>query len=162
MHSNKFKVIVNDTREFDLLPEHSDQLDIVYKKENQFHVLHNQKAYNAELTSSDMERRKYEVRIGPNTYRVEIKTGLDALIEKMGYGEIGSRQSNAIHAPMPGIILETRVKEGQEVNEGEVLLILEAMKMENAIMCPRRARIKKLHVTSGDTVDKNKLLIELE
>ena len=162
MHSNKFKVIVNETNEFDLFHEHSDPLDIVEKSENQFHILLNHKAYHVELTSCDTERRKFVVRIGPNAYGVEIKTELDALIEKMGYGEIGSRLSNLIQAPMPGIILETRAKEGQKVAEGEVLLILEAMKMENAIMCPRSATVKKLHVASGDTVDKNKLLIELE
>ena len=162
MQSNKFKVIVDGTKEFDLSPEQINSFDLVQKAENQFHFLADQKAYNAALTHSDFESKKFAVRIGANTYNVEIKTELDALIGKMGYGEVGSKLSNSVHAPMPGIILETRASEGQEVAEGEALLILEAMKMENAIVCPRDAVVKKLHVSSGDTVEKNKLLIELE
>ena len=69
---------------------------------------------------------------------------------------------NFIKAPMPGIIIGWKVKEGDIVKEGDTLLILEAMKMENAISCPKDATVKSVHAKKGDTVEKNKLLIELE
>ena len=69
---------------------------------------------------------------------------------------------NDIKAPMPGLILEVNVKEGDEVKEGDYLLVLEAMKMENALTAPRDAVIKSISVEKGQTVEKNQLLIEME
>jgi biotin carboxyl carrier protein len=63
---------------------------------------------------------------------------------------------------MPGLILEIHVQTGQEVNEDDPLLILEAMKMENVITSPRDGIIKSITVKKGETVDKNQLLIEFE
>lgn len=58
----------------------------------------------------------------------------------------------AISAPMPGTILDVQVKEGQSVNEGDVLFILEAMKMENEIVAPTSGTITKVLATKGSTV----------
>ena len=66
-----------------------------------------------------------------------------------------------IHAPMPGLVLEINVSEGQEVEKGDPLLILEAMKMENVIKAPGNGIIKKIHVEKGNPVEKNELLVEL-
>jgi biotin carboxyl carrier protein len=63
---------------------------------------------------------------------------------------------------IPGTILEISVKEGEVVKEGEPLLILEAMKMQNRIQMPFTARIKKINVTIGDRIPKDTLMIELE
>ena len=69
---------------------------------------------------------------------------------------------NEVHAPMPGLILEVNVSEGQEVKEGDALCVLEAMKMENALMAPRDGVIKSVQIAKGDAVEKGMLLIELE
>jgi biotin carboxyl carrier protein len=63
---------------------------------------------------------------------------------------------------IPGTILEISVKEGQIVKEGEPLLILEAMKMQNRIQMPFTAKIKKINVTIGSRIPKDTLMIELE
>ena len=62
---------------------------------------------------------------------------------------------------MPGLILSVNVEEGQNVLEGETLLILEAMKMENAISAPKDGIIKAIAVKSGGTVEKGALMIEM-
>ena len=62
---------------------------------------------------------------------------------------------------MPGLILSVNVKEGQDVLEGETLLILEAMKMENAISAPKDGIIKAIAVKIGGTVEKGALMIEM-
>jgi biotin carboxyl carrier protein len=74
----------------------------------------------------------------------------------------GGRISPEIHSPMPGKILEVRVAEGATVEAGQVLLLLEAMKMENSLTIEGTARIKRIHVSAGDLVDLGQLLIELE
>lgn len=63
---------------------------------------------------------------------------------------------------MPGLILDILVEEGQEVNEEDQLVILEAMKMENVITSPRNGVIKKIGVSKGDAVDKKQMLIEFQ
>jgi biotin carboxyl carrier protein len=69
---------------------------------------------------------------------------------------------NQLKAPMPGLVIEYFVKEGDEVQAGDKLMILEAMKMENVIKATGEGKIKKLVVTKGNTVEKNQLLIEFE
>ncbi len=67
-----------------------------------------------------------------------------------------------IQSIIPGTILDIFVKEGDIVKEGEPLLILEAMKMQNRIQMPFTARIKKINVEVGVRVPKDSLMVELE
>jgi len=67
-----------------------------------------------------------------------------------------------LDAFIPGTILAVKVEEGQSVKKGDVLLILDAMKMYNEIVAPMPAKIKKIAVEAGNQVVKNQLLVELE
>ncbi len=68
---------------------------------------------------------------------------------------------NLVRAFIPGTIVELKVKRGQKVEEGEPLLILEAMKMRNIITAPKEGRVKKIWVNVGDVVSRDQLLVEL-
>jgi biotin carboxyl carrier protein len=63
---------------------------------------------------------------------------------------------------IPGTVLETLVKEGQKVKKGDVLMILEAMKMKNRLKSPIDGKVKKIYTSTGERVPKGTLLIELE
>jgi len=80
----------------------------------------------------------------------------------MGFGKASIKQVKEIKAPMPGLVLEIAVTDGQEVKEGDKLLILEAMKMENSIIIQSSAIIKKVSVSAGQAVEKGQVLLELE
>lgn len=67
-----------------------------------------------------------------------------------------------VHASIPGTIVKVFVKEGEVVEEGKPLMILEAMKMKNLLEMPFTAKIKKLHVEEGSRIAKEALLVELE
>jgi biotin carboxyl carrier protein len=67
-----------------------------------------------------------------------------------------------IQSFIPGTVLKISVKEGDVVEEGAPLLILEAMKMQNRIEMPFTARIKKINVEVGNRIPKETLMIELE
>ena len=67
----------------------------------------------------------------------------------------------AVNAPMPGNILDVRVKPGDSVKAGDTLLILEAMKMENEISAPQDGTIASVNVSKGDTVNSGDLLCSM-
>lgn len=84
--------------------------------------------------------------------------------EKKGIGrqrEAG-RLNPEIRSPMPGKILDIRVTVGETITAGHVLVLLEAMKMENTLTAEGAGRVKKIHVAVGELVDLGQLLVELE
>jgi len=126
------------------------------------HVIHNDQSLNAQIIENDFNKKTYKVKVNNSIYKVNIFNDLDILIKQMGF-ELGSTVLiNEIKAPMPGLILDINVKVGQEVQENDALLILEAMKMENVITSPRDGIIKNVSVKNGDAIEKNHLLIEFE
>ncbi|RDI57587.1 acetyl-CoA carboxylase biotin carboxyl carrier protein subunit [Flavobacterium glaciei] len=157
-----YKVNVNDTFHFDLEKESVSQLDAVRVETDKFHILHENTPYQAEIIASDFLQKNYTVKVNNNTYIVAISNPLDILIKEMGFETGLSKQVNFIKAPMPGLILEISVVEGQEVKENDNLIILGAMKMENSFLSTRDGVIKTISVAVGDAVDKGQLLIEFE
>lgn len=69
---------------------------------------------------------------------------------------------DAIKAPMPGTILKVNVQSGQQVTAGEVLFVLEAMKMENEIVAPHDGKITAVATTVGSTVETDTVLATLQ
>ena len=67
-----------------------------------------------------------------------------------------------VSAPMPGRVREVFVSEGEQVDRGQTLLLLEAMKMEMRILAPRAGEVIKLNVAAGQQVDKDDVLVEVE
>ncbi|MCP4152836.1 MAG: biotin/lipoyl-binding protein [bacterium] len=73
----------------------------------------------------------------------------------------GSGSGN-VPAPLPGLILTVKVKEGDTVKVGQDLLIMEAMKMENQVQAPFDGTVKKIYVKNGDSVAEEDPLVDLE
>jgi biotin carboxyl carrier protein len=67
-----------------------------------------------------------------------------------------------IYSFIPGTIVEINIKAGSKVKKGEILMLLEAMKMKNQVLAPFDGVVKKVHVKIGQVVAKNILMIELE
>jgi biotin carboxyl carrier protein len=87
---------------------------------------------------------------------------LEQLLEEFGAGLGGTATDTRILAPMPGKILGISVKEGEKVELGRVVLVLEAMKMENEIHASRAGKIKTIHVSEGAEVQSGSKLVEFE
>lgn len=69
---------------------------------------------------------------------------------------------NKVTSIIPGTVITVLVRKGQQVEEGDSLLILESMKMQNKIACPRDGKIKTIKVAAGQNVPKGYVMIELE
>lgn len=126
---------------------------------------------------------KYEIALNGRKYEIEV-----ALSSPMGMAEFSAYQpavpavqaapapvqvsaapaapvitgaGEAIEAPMPGTILKVNVNTGDTVKSGDVLAVLEAMKMENEIMAPRDGKVTQVVVSKGSTVDTGAVLLVL-
>lgn len=84
-----------------------------------------------------------------------------ALLMAQRRGGLGGG-SGEVHSPMPGLIVKVTVEEGQDVEQGTTVVILESMKMQNELKAPISGKIKAIIVVAGQTVNKNDLLIEIE
>lgn len=115
-----------------------------------------------ECIDLDLSAGTAVVRVNGRTYEVAVRTSFDQLLETLGMGPGSTAKLGSVKAPMPGMVLEILVTEGQNVAEGEPLLILEAMKMENVIKSPREGEISKVGVTKGTAIEKNALLVEFK
>ncbi|TBW28907.1 acetyl-CoA carboxylase biotin carboxyl carrier protein subunit [Gramella sp. KN1008] len=158
----KYRLKVNDSYNFEFTQEEAEALDTQQISKSNYHLLKDNRSFTAEIFKPDFLNRKYEIKINSNIYSVKINNDLDMLIDEMGLSLGSMHQVNDIKAPMPGLILEVNVKEGDEVKEGDYLLVLEAMKMENTLTAPRDGVVKSVTVGKTDTVEKNQLLIEME
>ena len=158
----KYKVKVNDTFEYKFTNGQITSLDIQEISSTQFHVLKENRSFKAEIITSDFLKKNYTLKINSNIYEINISNELDILIEDMGLS-LGSAQIiNDIKAPMPGLILDVLVQVGDTVKEGDYLLVLEAMKMENTLTALADGVVKSISVTKGEKVEKNQMLIEME
>ncbi|MCB0395549.1 MAG: acetyl-CoA carboxylase biotin carboxyl carrier protein subunit [Flavobacteriales bacterium] len=91
---------------------------------------------------------------------MKVENAFDQLLHSMGLDDLISKKVNEVKAPMPGKVLAIHVEDGSEVKEGDSLLVLEAMKMENVIKSPVDATVRQIRVKAGGTVEKNEILIE--
>ena len=132
---------------------------------------------------------KYKVTLNDRTYEVEVEAGKAMLLDEYAAVVPAAAPAapaaapaapaaapapapapaaapapvagEAVNAPMPGNILKVNVTAGQSVNEGDVLVILEAMKMENEIMAPKAGTVAQVLVSKGSTVDTGAILVVL-
>lgn len=124
-----------------------------------FHLIKNHQSYEAELVSIDKESKTLHIRLNKKLVEVSLKDRFDLLLEEMGMEDVAGSAVQDIKAPMPGLILDLKVKPGDEVKKGDVVLILEAMKMENIIKSPRDGLVSEVKVNLKQSVEKNQVLI---
>ena len=163
------KAIIND-QTFDISDEKGDILvnnqpftwDFQDISDNHFHIIKDNKSYNAELVEANYVEKIFKLKVNGTIHTVNLKNRTDLLLEKMGMSSAASAKLNNLKAPMPGLIFEMKVKVGDEVKKGDVLLILVAMKMENAIKAVGDGIVKSIKTNTGDSVEKGQLIMEFE
>ena len=84
------------------------------------------------------------------------------MVERMGLLDVPEERVDTITAPIPGLIIDINVVVGDTVAEGDPLLVLSAMKMENIITAPNDGTIAAIDIALNDAVEKGKTLITFE
>ena len=113
-----------------------------------------------DVVIAEHQGKDYTVEIESNTYTVRINDHRDLLLQHYGVAQIDQTTNEPIRAPMPGLVLDVLVSEGDRVASGQGLLILEAMKMENEIKATSDGVIGRIYVNIGDAIGKNDVMIE--
>lgn len=103
-----------------------------------------------------------EIFLGGQQFNARVELYSLAELRKKTGGASGDMKDRIIKTPMPGLILATEVKAGDEVKKDQTVIIIEAMKMENIIKAPAGGMIKTVFVKPGQAVEKNDRLVELE
>ncbi len=134
--------------------------DLLKISDGHFHILYKNKTYRAEVVKRDRETKTVVLKLNGKTHSVKLKDKFDLLLEKMGIADASANKLNYIKAPMPGLIIDLKVKTGDVVKAGDALLILEAMKMENILKSPGDGVVKNVKVKKGDSVEKSQVLVE--
>lgn len=136
--------------------------DLQQLEEKHFHILKDNKSFRVEVLESDFTSKTFKLKINGEIHDVQLKDKTDLLLEKMGLSAVVNNAMKELKAPMPGLIYELKVAVGDTVEKGDVLLILVAMKMENAIKAIGSGVVKQINVNLNDSVEKNQVLITFE
>jgi len=135
-------------------------LDLAKVGDGIYSALLNGKSYNIEMVNTG-SKRNYTVNTFYNSYDVEIiDSQARYLKNRSGAGQQASGDS--IVSPMPGKVVKILVKEGDEVETGQTVMTISAMKMESEFKAPRNAKVKKINVAEGDVVDGNQVMMTFE
>lgn len=164
------QVSVNDKNNFSLTAEDGQwllnneitDLDISQQPNGLVGVLLNGRSYTAIVDKVDRKNKELTLRINGQVYKTTIKEPIDLLLSQMGLDLKAMQKAEPVKAPMPGMVLKILVSPGQQVNKGDALIILEAMKMENVLKASGTATVKSIKATERTAVEKGAILIELE
>jgi len=125
-------------------------------------VLQNGTRYKGECESGPDAEGHLVIRINGVRRQVRVLDERAKLLEKMGMSVSAGVASGDIKAPMPGKGLQVLVKSGDAVEEGQALLVLEAMKMENMIKAVAAGTVSEVPISEGEAVEKGALLVGFE
>ena len=111
--------------------------------------------------------KKYRVNVNGTAYEIELEelTGAapaPAAAPAAAPAPAAAAGGEQVTSPMPGTILDVKVAQGAAVKKGDVLMILEAMKMENEIMCPCDGKVASIHASKGTAVESGTLLCVIQ
>jgi len=133
----------------------------IFEDEEGFTVIEfKKKKYLAEIIQKS--QNKYTVLLNGLSYSFTIESPISYKRRQYLDKHKEGNKVEVITAPMPGKIVELLAEENATVKEGEPILILEAMKMQNEILSHLSGKIKKIHVKPGDSVAKDEALMEIE
>ena len=114
------------------------------------------------IDNVEYDQQEVTFTLNGNWCTVDIRNEQDLLLDRLGFKRAGEIDEGELNAPMPGKILEVLVNEGDEVELGDPVAILEAMKMENELKAPVAGIVTSIAVSVGDSLEKDALILEIE
>lgn len=135
-------------------------LSIVPDGKDAWHILYGSKSFRAELIDFDSANKRFILKVNGKQITMTAHTQIDQLLAQMGISHSSNKAINELKSPMPGLVIDIPVSEGQVIETGQPIIILEAMKMENILKAQSPVTIKKILVQKGKPVEKNEILVQ--
>ncbi len=157
--NGKYDYEINKNGEGLLINDEKISADVKQLNLNAWHIINDLQSYNVEVVSFSRADKTAEIKVNNNIYKVTAKDQFDILLDKLGLSSLNSARVSDLKAPMPGLVLKVFVTEGMEIQKGDNLFILEAMKMENIIKAPADVIVKTVKIKPGDKVEKGQVLL---
>jgi len=107
-------------------------------------------------------QNEWQVLLHGNLYDVRVEDERERRLRAASGGSASDQIEFQLKAPMPGLVVAIPVTEGQEIKKGDVLLILESMKMQNELKSPRAGKIGYIRVQPGASVEQRQVLLSVE
>lgn len=161
----KIKIKDKNTQDIELSLEKSltsDEMDLIKLSSTSFHFLTNLKSYSIDIIKFNKELRQLKLKVDNKVYDITISDKTEVLLNQIGLDTSSINKISELKAPMPGLILDIKVKDGDKIKAGDKLIVLEAMKMENILYAPSDGVIKKVLTKIGDNVEKQQKLLEFD
>ncbi|MFL7868586.1 MAG: biotin/lipoyl-containing protein [Anaerolineales bacterium] len=105
---------------------------------------------------------KWEVLLMGRQFQVMVEDERDKRLRAAAGGSVSEAGEYHLKAPMPGMVVSILVEEGQKIEKGQVLLILESMKMQNELKSPRAGTMGRLRVKAGESVEQRQTLLSVQ
>lgn len=140
----------------------SDGSVIEWEDHRFFSITYGGNTFHGEIMENRIESNFLKIKINHRIFDVNKKGSLDDLIASLGMDKPKVKKLKELQAPMPGRIVNVAVAIGDEINPGDEVLSLEAMKMENVLKAEGVGKVKSILVKMDDVVDKGSVLIEFE
>lgn len=154
------KISVESGKEEILLNKKPFIGEVLKINETSYKVFKSNKIFRVDVVERD--GKKMKLKVNGQLLNVSVTDHIDQVLDQLGMNMTTSALVKDVKAPMPGSILDVIVSVGDEVNEGDQLLVLEAMKMENVIKSPGQGKVSKILVSPKENVEKNQVLISFE
>lgn len=129
-------------------------------RDRHYHLLYQNQSFKVELVEIEEESKTVVLKLNNKPVEIQLKDKFDLLLDKLGMNFSKGTAAQDLKAPMPGLIFDIKVKEGDAVKKGDALLVLEAMKMENILKSPGDGVVKSIKIKKGESVEKNQVLIQ--
>ena len=104
----------------------------------------------------------WQVLLRGRLYPVTVEDEREKRLRAAAGGGLAETGEFHLKAPMPGLVVAVPVEEGQEVKRGQVLLILESMKMQNELKAPRDGKVNRIRVKAGESVEQRQTLLSVQ
>lgn len=123
------------------------------------HFLIDNRPFEATIQQLDDD---FIVYLAQQHYRVTLTDEKTRRLNLMGIKNTATGGTQVIKAPMPGLVVKLLIQEGESVNKGDSLVLIEAMKMENEIKATQAGTVTRIHVAEKEAVEQNSPLVTIE
>ena len=125
-----------------------------------FSLIVDGKSYEAFVYPGDDQA--WQVMLRGRQFSVDVEDEREKRLRVAGGGAVAEGAEFQMKAPMPGLVVSVNVAEGEQVEKGQVLIVLESMKMQNELKSPKAGKIGRIKIKAGETVEQRQTLLSVQ